>query len=41
MIKTGFDDVGKRFDENKNKHQIIHQKLEDIELRLENVVFSF
>jgi hypothetical protein len=45
MVKRGFDDNQKQFqelhEENKREHQIMHQKLEDIELRLGNVAYRF
>jgi len=51
-VKKGFDEMSKefggefgkmnrRFDDNERDHKIIHQKLEDIELRLSNVVYRF
>ena len=40
-VKGGFDEMNRRFDENERDHKIIHQRLEDIELRLSNVAYRF
>ncbi len=40
-VKKGFDGMDRHFDENAREHKIIHQKLEDIELRLSNVAYRF
>lgn len=48
MIKRGFDDVDRRFEENKKEHQIMKVKLDDLEngqeeikLKLDNVAYRF
>ncbi|MBI5071672.1 hypothetical protein HZB93_02130 [Candidatus Falkowbacteria bacterium] len=41
IVKSGFDEMDRGFGENRKEHQVIHQKLEDIELRLGNVAYHF